>query len=247
VDTIHNHTPTNEVNITMKMLKDSKAVSPVIGVMLMLVVTVILAAAVSSTSSGLMKSSDAAPTAAFKVNLYNGSVGSMASTAHLKIEQVSGESIPSKDLKIVTINPNAAGENKTMEVLPGVENACRASSAGTLVYGGMPYLQNGLGGAADGFGKGTATALTKNFGNYTVKSGLVLIADDYGFPSRGTYTAPDWDSSTGDYEGDDNQRTGLQAMFADRANITPGDFVTIKIIHTPTQKVIFQTEVEMED
>ncbi|WP_321416553.1 type IV pilin N-terminal domain-containing protein [uncultured Methanomethylovorans sp.] len=231
----------------MKMLKDSKAVSPVIGVMLMLVVTVILAAAVSSTSSGLMKSSDAAPSAVFDVKVVMTPAGSMGNPdpSMMTITEVTGDAIDTKDLKIVTINPNAAGDNKTMEVVPGEINCCRVSSKGIISYGIMPYLNNGV----TYFGTQTEAGFAKNFGNYTLKPGVIMVADNYGYTDSNnvySYTAPLWNAATGAYEGDEDERTGMQAMFADWANVSSGDFVTIKIIHTPTQKVIYQSEVEVE-
>ena len=44
------------------------AVSPVVGIMLMLVVTIIIAAVVSTMAGGLMTSTDAAPQVAFSVS-----------------------------------------------------------------------------------------------------------------------------------------------------------------------------------
>jgi flagellin-like protein len=231
----------------MKMLRDSKAVSPVIGIMLMLVVTVILAAAVSSTSTGLMKSSEKAPTAVFDLKVVmvpSGSMGNPDPSA-MMITQVTGDSIPTKDLKIITINPNAAGDTKTMEVLPGTINCRRVSSSGTTSHGVMPYHNNGV----TYFGTQTEAGFAKNFGNYTLKPGVIMVADNYGYTNEYVtfpYTAPLWNATAGKYEGNDDERTGMQAMFADWGNVSAGDFVTIKIIHMPSNKVIFQSEVEVE-
>lgn len=235
----------------MKLFKDTKAVSPVIGIMLMIVVTVILAAAVSSTSTGLMKSSEAAPNAVFKVKVVMVPTGSMGNPdpAMMTITQVTGDSIPTKDLKIVTMNPKAAGDTKTMEVLPGANN-CQRVSEYTPYYrpGVMPYKNDGVGGLSHSFGRGTAQALSKNFGNYTLKPGVIMVADNYGYPSIPVagYTAPAWNATAGKYEGSVTDRTGMQAMFADFASISTGDFVTVKIIHMPSNKVIFQSQVEVE-
>lgn len=215
----------------MKMLKDSKAVSPVIGVMLMLVVTVILAAAVSSTSSGLMKSTDKAPTAVFDVKLSQGDYDSLmgAYIDSLTIKQVTGDSIPTSDLKIITVNPNTNGM-QTIETVPGVINF------NTYTQGVAPWWNNGNG----------VTDETV-FGNYTLKSGTSMVADSWS-----NYVNPNattWNETTGQYDGFDittDNIDALHTMFANYDSIEEGDWVTIKIVHMPTQKVIFQTDVEVK-
>jgi len=56
----------------MKFVKDKKAVSPVVGVMLMLVVTIILAAVVSSFSGGLATDESKAPQLAISAEAKSG-------------------------------------------------------------------------------------------------------------------------------------------------------------------------------
>jgi len=56
----------------MKFVKDKKAVSPVVGVMLMLVVTIILAAVVSSFSGGLATDESKAPQLAVSAEAKSG-------------------------------------------------------------------------------------------------------------------------------------------------------------------------------
>ena len=104
-------------------LRDSKAVSPVIGVMLMLVVTVILAAAVSAYSSGMMDTTSKAPVAAFEVDIVKDAeqTGMSATASELSIKEITGDSIKTSDLKLITINPNAYGI-KVIETLPNNEN-----------------------------------------------------------------------------------------------------------------------------
>ncbi|OPX71449.1 MAG: hypothetical protein A4E38_01015 [Methanoregulaceae archaeon PtaB.Bin108] len=82
----------------MRMLKKNRdeAVSPVVGVMLMLVVTIIIAAVVSGFAGGLINSQEATPSANFDVSLTNHSI-------ELKVQSIS-EDISSKDLVIVLTN-----------------------------------------------------------------------------------------------------------------------------------------------
>jgi len=197
------------------IIPDEKGASPVIGVMLMVVVTVILAAAVSSYSSGMISTTSAAPTATFDVRMEKdmdctGMPGFTQS--YISIKEITGDSIPTKDLKIITID---SGGNVT-EVLPNSGNTNYDYGSGPIT-GTSPYWNN----PADGY---FGTNPEKDFGNYTVKPGVVMIADEYN-----------------NYVG----TTGMDAMFSEWGSISEGDWVTVRIIHIPSQKVIFQTEVEV--
>jgi flagellin-like protein len=76
-----------------KMFPDSKAVSPVIGVMLMIVVTVILAAVVSSYT-GSIKSQDMAPQATF---VADASAGRLS----INLQHLGGDTIDKRAIQIV--------------------------------------------------------------------------------------------------------------------------------------------------
>lgn len=215
------------------MFKDTKAVSPVIGIMLMLVVTVILAAAVSSTSTGMMKSSDPAPTAVFDVKVAKTPSGTMGNS-YIVIKEVTGDAIQTKDLKIVTTNPNANG-TKIREKLPSqsIDYYYDWGSWGTGTYeGNVPYWNNM---ALGGFGNNPDV----DFGNYTLKPGISMTAQS----SVSEHVAT-WNATAGNY--DTPSGIGLmQDMFADWDSISNGDFVNVKIIHIPSGKVIFASNVEV--
>eukprot|EP00831_Metopus_contortus_P005192 TRINITY_DN11951_c0_g1_i5.p3 TRINITY_DN11951_c0_g1~~TRINITY_DN11951_c0_g1_i5.p3 ORF type:complete len:177 (+),score=34.61 TRINITY_DN11951_c0_g1_i5:1004-1534(+) len=69
------------------------AVSPVVGVMLMLVVTIIVAALVAAFAGGIGTTTEAAPTASLDVSLFIGQGSAM-------IENIAGDTLPTKDLLI---------------------------------------------------------------------------------------------------------------------------------------------------
>ena len=202
----------NKINMFQN---NSKATSPVIGVMLMVVVTVILAAAVSSYSSGMVSTTSTAPTAVFDVKIEKDAISDMGPDfpiSYISIKEITGDAIQTKDLKIITID---AGNNVT-EVLPNSGNTNYDNGWGTDVNGTSPYWNNPS--------KGMFGTPDKDFGNYTVKSGVVMVADEYN-----------------NYVG----TTGMEAMFSEWNSVKDGDWVTVRIIHIPSQKVIFQTEVEV--
>ena len=218
------------------MFKDTKAVSPVIGIMLMLVVTVILAAAVSSTSTGMMKSTEAAPMAVFDVKIAKDvdAVGMSGTMSYITIKQVTGDAIQTKDLKIVTTNTKADGETKIREKLPGVNVTYNG------VVGNVPYWNNG------GMGYFTTANTAVHFGNYVLRPGVSMAAQDYSEDYMGIpYEYATWNSTSGNYDPIPGDIGQMQDMFADWDHVSNGDFVNVKIIHMPSNKVIFASDVEV--
>ena len=76
----------------MKKSNKDDAVSPVIGVMLMLVVTIVIAAVVAAFATGLGGDVDMAPTAALDVIVYD--------DGNVVLTHVSGERLIPEDIKI---------------------------------------------------------------------------------------------------------------------------------------------------
>ena len=80
-------------------IRSEEGVSPVVGVMLMLVVTIIIAAVVSGFASGIGATSQAAPATSLGVTV---SAAANDISKYVVIENIGGESIPTKDLKIIS-------------------------------------------------------------------------------------------------------------------------------------------------
>jgi len=72
--------------------KKEDAVSPVIGVMLMLVVTIVIAAVVAAFAGGLGSDVEMAPTAALDIDVF--------SNGKVKIESLSGETLIKNDIEV---------------------------------------------------------------------------------------------------------------------------------------------------
>ena len=97
----------------MKRTEKDDAVSPVVGVMLMLVVTIIIAAVVAAFAGGLVGDTKKTPTAAFDVKIYNGTYPDMngVSTLYMMtITQIAGDNLLTKDLQLKFKWTNSAGE-----------------------------------------------------------------------------------------------------------------------------------------
>ena len=91
--------------VTKKTNQTDEAVSPVVGVMLMLVVTIIIAAVVSSFASGLGDTTEPAPVASYEFTI-NAGIEENTKTSSgrypFELRVLQGDSIPSKDLQIIT-------------------------------------------------------------------------------------------------------------------------------------------------
>ena len=80
-----------------------RAVSPVVGVMLMLVVAVVLAAVVNSFAGGLAETEQKAPSASLSVHIKKGVNPYTGEPVYYAIfEHLSGDPLPTKDLQIIT-------------------------------------------------------------------------------------------------------------------------------------------------
>jgi len=87
--------------------KKEDAVSPVIGVMLMLVVTIVIAAVVAAFAGGLGSDVEMAPTAALDIDV-------TADGNKVKIEHLSGESLIQNEItvKVADASGKVLGESK---------------------------------------------------------------------------------------------------------------------------------------
>lgn len=86
---------------------ENDAVSPVIGVMLMLVVTLVIAAFVSVFAGNALGSAQTAPVSMFEVKILSDGKETPEYTALINL--VSGDSIAPEDLRIVTYTKNDDG------------------------------------------------------------------------------------------------------------------------------------------
>ena len=127
------------MTVMKKTEQKEDAVSPVVGVMLMLVVTIIIAAVVAAFASGLATSSETAPTAVLKSKVdstFNYGGGTVFLTS------LSGESI---DLENVVVNVyNSTNHQATFTHPSGAGGAGQYLDSGetvNLAYGtGYTYL-----------------------------------------------------------------------------------------------------------
>ena len=232
-------------NIFMKrgvfweMMRTESAVSPVVGVMLMLAITVMIAAIVSAAAGGLSESEKKAPSALLDVSIYaaknyHGENGDY-SIPSMTIKHISGNILQTKDLQIITYYRIPATGTLVKGSLSGQEavkgnNSCY-TDPGFLadkycgvffIYDenrfGSGIIQDSAGGHASWFGNASATLHPGD-----ILATLAQLCRD------GPTNNP-----------------SMEYLFPD-VNF-PGDFpagsvVSVKIIHTPSGQIIYDKDV----
>lgn len=248
-------------------MKNSRenAISPVVGVMLMLVVTIIIAAVISGFAGGLMgEGQQSAPTLAMDAKMIN--MGSWAGSGFFATVTSVSEPIATHDLKIVTSwtaanrgNPVQGGAtiigNNTSNIVVLFN---QSALTGTYV---APF------GSGLGTGNGTETisgvdskrdfsAPGQQFGNYSLMTGTTLTA----FPC-GAYDA---DSIGGNVSGTEGYGVPSSGMFAYSSGVSGadsitavlgtnwdklriGDMVNVKMVYIPTGSVIFNKDIPVTE
>lgn len=204
--------------------KKESAVSPVIGVMLMLVVTIIIAAFVSVFAGGTFSSTEVAPSASLDVSIISNG-GNSKDQYVMLIKHLGGDSIASGDMQVVSYYTTPDGNmigGSLSKTLPAIK-------AGKLSYSQdldvkIPYL-NDLSIGKPG-GKGT------NLGEYTFAPGDILSTGD----SFGTAVALFGVLTTG---------TVTEKTYTDYG-FRRGSLVEVEIIHTPSQKSIYKGKVTVQ-
>jgi len=220
-----------ESQVRKKRIRPARddAVSPVVGVMLMLVVTIIIAAIVSSFAGGLGSTSGTAPTATLAVKMSAG-----PNDTNVTIEHLGGDPLATKDLKIVssyTIPEKWRGDSSTKldyagrvikhtidgRLDPSPDNALDLSAAG---YPFTPQVTNDNGNVS------TRTA-DQTFGTAILVPGGRLTFDSsnpLGIFGRDNFLG---------FE------TGKRTTYG----FGEGVHVNVMIVHTASGKVIYDKDV----
>ena len=171
-------TPLNEEESVrlVHSYRSDPAVSPVVGIMLMLTVTLILAAIISGFTGGIAKSQSKPPQLLFEASM----VHDTDTNSFLDIRIISvSEGIPTKDLKFQTEWRNQSNQINRCTITPNSENV------GTDTYprGFGPGITDGVAGAS-------------NFGNYTLLAGTRLNVNATVSEAMNDVLTPYWDEIT---------------------------------------------------
>lgn len=165
----------------MKNMED--AVSPVIGVMLMIVVTIIIAAIVSAFAGDMSGGQSTTPVASISCSI----VKPDAHNATLTMTHLSGDPINTRDMRIIVSYKDANGNPKQTRTSGSSVTIVDSDGASQGVT--VPYL------ADPRTGKLGDAAI--NYGSYTWNTGQVITTGNAAGFSAVTGKSPD-DVSTGD-------------------------------------------------
>ncbi|MBP2145333.1 FlaG/FlaF family flagellin (archaellin) [Methanofollis sp. W23] len=207
----------------------TEAVSPVVGVMLMLVVTIIIAAVVSASASGVSDETEKAPVSVIDAHVDMHFENMMGTSPNIRLTLLSGDSLQTNDLQIITYY--------TIPSLKRIPEDCRGQVIKHTIDGGLepgsapwdrelnpithPQVNDGGILKLNEVGEYNGAA----FGEFVWRPGRVLkvwpdagaISDFFGF----------------DIEDDDY-------------GFGEGSFVEVNILHTPSGKIIFKKELEVK-
>lgn len=196
------------------------AVSPVIGVMLMLVVTIIIAAFVSTFAGHAFGNTETTPSAAIDVKIISDG-GTDSDQYVMLIEHHGGSSIPTSDMQIICYYTPPSSTGKTMQ---RGEVTSSTTAVKDMVINGeaiaavkVPYLND----VARGKPGDTGTS----FGEFTFSSGDVMSTG----ANAGTTKVLGFDITT--------------TAACDSFGFGRGSAVDVKIVHLPSQKTLYSARV----
>ncbi len=232
-----------------KMRKNTDAVSPVVGVMLMLVVTIIIAAVVSAFAGGMVSNQQKAPTGTFECKIVNdGTWG--GSGFNLQVLAVS-EAIPTKDIKLTTSWRSADGFSNTTTITgPVIGDDAKLN---THYNNSFNKYQSPL-----GFGAHISTqkasgdySLNQYYGNYTMLAGTTMHNSPYGWSAAnggyGVSAGTRYKYTDGTKYVINRDIDGVQAILGyNWYHLMPGEKVNVKLTHIPTGTVLFEKDVPVE-
>jgi len=217
-----------------------RAVSPVVGVMLMLIVVVIIAAVVSGYSGGLLGNTEKAPTISMDVHIKNTGYwsGSYFSARVTGVEK----GVSTKDLKLVTSWSTTLSNGTHVTggniVVPGKNNTFvhLSPSSGCNNENVFQYIapqgfgtgvgDNG-GSSTTGPSTGSTASASTSFGNYDLLTGTSMFAQPFGEtarPTSGGHSTTSYDVGYGVHGTRWNYTYGVSgcaAFYAPTANSLP--------------------------
>ena len=228
-------------NALFEAKERESAVSPVVGVMLMLVVTIIIAATVSAFAGGLVGTSDKAPQAALdiKINTKLVDYGTIGMEPTLAITHLGGDPIDTSRVKIIT-----TWTNRTL-------NTPNYRETTALPYSETPQAYNAYGGYVN---LSLTSANVQDLYATKYQEPYLLIAGN--LPG---YNPDMWFGNFILHPGDVMKAQGslstVSAYYAtescydeysvikDAMLLSSRDVVNVKLIDIPTGQIIFEKDV----
>ena len=228
----------NIFRVKENIRNNSEAVSPVVGVMLMLVVTVIIAGIASGFASGFVLGSTYPPSGTFNCKVING--GSWENSFfELDVLTVS-EPIPTKDVKL-TVSWIASDGTYDSVVTLGPADTANGEEP-NCQYDSYKYnVPLGYGPDIDYCPPEVCVYNTQQeYGNYALVAGRVLYASPNGESGVGYGTGQPYKYS------DDSSDPMRAVLGKDWNHLRSGDRVNVRLTHIPTSSILYDNDVIVE-
>lgn len=225
------------------MIKKDSAVSPVVGVLLMLVVTIIIAAVVSGFAGSLVSGTQKAPSLVMDMGFVNTGLGYTTYT-DFKVKEVS-EPIPTKDLKLITSWKTKTGISGGANVTgPRSQSADLNTHTHSLNSTKEYHSPIGFGGMIN-WSSTAPYNYEQWWGNYSLTSGVYVRNYPSGSPSGGGYgylgSLYTYNAGSSFVAGDiDAVNATLGSGWE---NLREGDIIDVSIMHIPSGKIIVDQKV----
>lgn len=228
---------------SFRLKHGERAVSPVVGVMLMLVVTIIIAAVVSAFAGGLSGSQTKTPQASFQIKTGwdvkdDGSVDTSA--YDFAIEHMGGDPVPTKDTQLITYLtlPNGTVVRHVQTAISPYD--CVVNSYGKTSCSRVPHVYDNQ---KYGFPCGDATTGFQSgawFGNATWMPGDIARTYQLGFTAElfglvGNTTYPS--------SGNPDLTAGTDLL---KQCIDNHSQLEVKLLYTPSGKYIIDQKVNLQ-
>jgi flagellin-like protein len=224
------------VQRNVKRKPEDNAVSPVIGVMLMIVVTIIIAAAVSAFASSSAGSTEIVPVASIDVSidLHYDPATYTGPGPYILLHHLGGDTLKTQDLQIVTYY--TVPKKYLDTALPDAGKVIKHTIDGSLTPGGAnawnstmdPFTQPQVNN--DGLPNLNERGVDNqgNFGTYLWRPGRTIES---------------WDGNT--QNAVMSEMLGFDISQKTTYGFTDGSVVHVTIIHKPTGKYIYDKDVEV--
>lgn len=231
--------------------KSEDAVSPVIGIMLILVVTIVIAAVVTTFATGVVDEIEPAPVSVLEVKILSNtfaledhSDGKIFTGPDFQIKHISGDEIDTGniEIRVAWVNDgNSYSSSYSADAFTEIREKYQEDKGTVMINGRDQPMYAKMPGGTGGLG------LDHYFGEITLTPGLIVTA------------STDWISG----EGDNGVHYGSEFMdiiFNNGEILTQdsatdygimefmpkGTAVNVMIIHIPTDKVIYDKVVIVE-
>ena len=227
----------------MMQKKSDDAVSPVVGVMLMIVITVVIAAVITTFATGVTSDAEAAPVAVLDVEIYEYYQALDSSGGpDFHISHVSGDPIDTKDITIqLSWEHNGKSYFSTYSADSFKEKYPDGVNGGGGVSRMQPmYVKTPV--TDDMRKEYSSSNLDYYFGDVILESGMRLTATADFLTKGQTNTQSDYmDIIFNNGETDD-----LDSTYGIMAEMPKDTAVQVTILHVPSNKAIYDKEVVVQ-